>query len=218
MVQLKQTAVPAQCSFLPGGHICRADIESKKGRGHHRSSEGRETAADHCRLRPALFSWCVHWGWLLADQSTVQWNQVSEVMAIPLHIYCPCASQAVANSLLWVMVLTDHWNWRDNRWRLSCPCNGLWRHVRLLAVEAPAFSRQSSHRWWWGCQPYALALCPLLPGRFMVLISARRVRSSVVVKALCYELESHGFDIQWGEFLNLPNPSGRTRPWGLLSL
>jgi hypothetical protein len=22
----------------------------------------------------------------------------------------------------------------------------------------------------------------------------------------------------WGEILNLPNPSGRTRPWGLLSL
>jgi hypothetical protein len=27
-----------------------------------------------------------------------------------------------------------------------------------------------------------------------------------------------GFDTLWGEFLNLPNPSGRTRPWGLLSL
>jgi hypothetical protein len=27
-----------------------------------------------------------------------------------------------------------------------------------------------------------------------------------------------GFDSRWGEILNLPNPSGRTRPWGLLSL
>jgi hypothetical protein len=26
-----------------------------------------------------------------------------------------------------------------------------------------------------------------------------------------------GFETRWGEFLNLPNPSGR-RPWGLLSL
>jgi hypothetical protein len=25
-------------------------------------------------------------------------------------------------------------------------------------------------------------------------------------------------DTRWGEFLNLPNPSGRTKPWGLLSL
>jgi hypothetical protein len=33
-------------------------------------------------------------------------------------------------------------------------------------------SRQSAHRWWWGCQPYApAALCP--PGRFVVLISVR---------------------------------------------
>jgi hypothetical protein len=41
---------------------------------------------------------------------------------------------------------------------------------------------------------------------------------SVVVKALCYKPEGHGFDSRWGEFLNLPNPSVRTRPWGLLSL
>jgi hypothetical protein len=37
------------------------------------------------------------------------------------------------------------------------------------------------------------------------------------VKALCYKPEGRGFDTRWGEFLNLPNPSGRTRPWGLLS-
>jgi hypothetical protein len=34
----------------------------------------------------------------------------------------------------------------------------------------------------------------------------------------CYKPEGRGFDIRWGEFLNVPNPSGRTRPWGLLSL
>jgi hypothetical protein len=43
-------------------------------------------------------------------------------------------------------------------------------------------------------------------------------RGSVVVKALCYKPDGRGFDSRWGEFLNLPNPSGRTRPWGLLSL
>jgi hypothetical protein len=41
---------------------------------------------------------------------------------------------------------------------------------------------------------------------------------SVVVKALCYEPEGRGFDTRWGNFLNLLNPSGRTRPWGLLGL
>jgi hypothetical protein len=40
---------------------------------------------------------------------------------------------------------------------------------------------------------------------------------SVVVKALCYKREGHGYETQWGEFLNLPKPSGRSRPWGLLS-
>jgi hypothetical protein len=37
-------------------------------------------------------------------------------------------------------------------------------------------------------------------------------RGSVVVKALRYKPEGRGFDNRWCEFLNLPNPSGRTRP------
>jgi hypothetical protein len=41
---------------------------------------------------------------------------------------------------------------------------------------------------------------------------------SVVVEALCYKPEGNVFDTQWGEFLNLPNLSGRTRPCGLHSL
>jgi hypothetical protein len=52
----------------------------------------------------------------------------------------------------------------------------------------------------------------------IIIIIIIGARGSVVVKALCYKLEGCGFDTQWGEFLNLPNPSGRTRPWGLLSL
>jgi hypothetical protein len=43
-------------------------------------------------------------------------------------------------------------------------------------------------------------------------------RGSVVVKELCYKPEGRGFDTQLGEILNLRNPSGRTRPWGSLSL
>jgi hypothetical protein len=39
-------------------------------------------------------------------------------------------------------------------------------------------------------------------------------RSSVVGKAVCYKPEGHGFDFRWGEFLKLPTPSSRTRPWG----
>jgi hypothetical protein len=49
-------------------------------------------------------------------------------------------------------------------------------------------------------------------------IGSTGARGSVVVKALCYKPEGRGFDTRLGEFLNLPNLSGRTRPWGLLSL
>jgi hypothetical protein len=37
---------------------------------------------------------------------------------------------------------------------------------------------------------------------------------SVVVNALCYKPERHGFETRWGEWFF----SGRTRPWGLFSL
>jgi hypothetical protein len=41
---------------------------------------------------------------------------------------------------------------------------------------------------------------------------------SVVVKGIYYKPEGRGFDTWWGDFLNLPNPSGRNRLWGLLNL
>jgi hypothetical protein len=43
-------------------------------------------------------------------------------------------------------------------------------------------------------------------------------RGSLVVKALGDKPESRGFETRRGEILNLPNPSGRTRLWGSLSL
>jgi hypothetical protein len=43
-------------------------------------------------------------------------------------------------------------------------------------------------------------------------------RGSEEVKALCCKPEGCRFDTRWGDFLNLPNPYGRTRPWSLLSL
>jgi hypothetical protein len=41
---------------------------------------------------------------------------------------------------------------------------------------------------------------------------------SVVVKALWYKPEGRGFENQWGEFLNLLNPSGLSKLWDLLNL
>jgi hypothetical protein len=51
----------------------------------------------------------------------------------------------------------------------------------------------------------------MLSGKCLKVIG--NLRSSVVVKALCYKLEDPWFETQWGEWIcfNLPNPSGRTR-------
>jgi hypothetical protein len=43
-------------------------------------------------------------------------------------------------------------------------------------------------------------------------------RGSLVGKALGYKSEGRRFETRWGEILNLPDPSGRNRPWGSLSL
>jgi hypothetical protein len=36
--------------------------------------------------------------------------------------------------------------------------------------------------------------------------------------ALGYKPEGGLFETQWGQILNLPNPSGRTKPWGLFNI
>jgi hypothetical protein len=61
----------------------------------------------------------------------------------------------------------EEWALPTSDIKQSYPCNRPRGHVEL-----PAFSRQSTHKWRWGCQPYSPAvLYP--PGRFLVLISVR---------------------------------------------
>jgi hypothetical protein len=57
-------------------------------------------------------------------------------------------------------------------------------------------------------------------GRIVILTLFVRVYSTsrLVLKALCYKPGGRGFETRWADFLNLPNPSGRTRPWGLFGL
>jgi hypothetical protein len=50
--------------------------------------------------------------------------------------------------------------------------------------------------------------------KFSLCICPYGAHSTVLIKTLCYKPEGHGFDTLWGEFLNLPNPSSCTRPWG----
>jgi hypothetical protein len=48
-------------------------------------------------------------------------------------------------------------SWTYIRQRYSYPFNVPWRPIGLWDVKDPTFSRQSAHRWRWGCQPYAPA-------------------------------------------------------------
>jgi hypothetical protein len=43
-------------------------------------------------------------------------------------------------------------------------------------------------------------------------------RGSLLVKTLGYKIEGREFETVWDDILNLPNSSGRTRPWGSLNL
>jgi hypothetical protein len=57
---------------------------------------------------------------------------------------------------------------------------------------------------------------------FGLLCNAVSTDEVMIVKASeresGYKPEGRGFETRWGEILNLPNPSGSTRPWGLLGL
>jgi hypothetical protein len=72
-------------------------------------------------------------------------------------------------NLLWLIFRTPkyhsiHDTFVRKQSRISRP----WWPIGLWDVGAPTFSRQSGHRWRWGCQPYAPA-----SGRFLVVISVR---------------------------------------------
>jgi hypothetical protein len=59
---------------------------------------------------------------------------------------------------------------------------------------------------------------PLLSTAFIETFRAEINTPSLVVKVLGYKPEGRVFETRWSEILNLPNPSGRIRSWGLLSL
>jgi hypothetical protein len=87
-------------------------------------------------LLPSRWMWKVplkHW--CLSNRLTT-WH----------HIPQPLASEPQV-SLIILQKLIFH----------SYPCNRPWRPTGLWEVEGPTLSRQSVHRWRWGCQPYAPA-------------------------------------------------------------
>jgi hypothetical protein len=67
---------------------------------------------------------------------------------------------------------------------------------------------------------YQPSLWQLFRASALSLTCIELVFARIVVKALCYKPEGRGFEKLRGKFFffNLPNPSGRTRSCGLLSL
>jgi hypothetical protein len=59
------------------------------------------------------------------------------------HFILPFTTHMVTVEVFWIL------------FRYSYSCNRPWRPISLWDVEAPTFSRQSPHRWRWGCQPYS---------------------------------------------------------------
>jgi hypothetical protein len=57
-----------------------------------------------------------------------------------------------------------------------------------------------------------------IPGQLLSYWTMTDCVKNGTVKTLGYKPEGRGFETRYDEILNLPNPSGRTRPWGSLSL
>jgi hypothetical protein len=76
---------------------------------------------------------------------------------------------------LFMCILFDVFSFHEFRY----PCNRPWRPIGLWDVEAPTFSKQSAHRWWWGCQPYApAALNPPKDSWYSFLLEAESTTGS----------------------------------------
>jgi hypothetical protein len=70
-----------------------------------------------------------------------------------------------------------------NTWKESFTFNRPWGLTGLWDVEVATFSRQSAHKWRWGCQPYEpAAIYP--SGRSLVLFSVKSVRPQYALDLL----------------------------------
>jgi hypothetical protein len=98
----------------------------------------------------------------------------------------------------------------------------IYRTTRLHVPEDNILLRQSGQnfkfRIFWIARPWISS-----KAIFFFLFGCSGTESTITeastdLLSLSYKPEGRGFETRWGEILNLPNPSGRIRPWGLLSL
>jgi hypothetical protein len=127
---------------------------------------------------------------------------------------CPGRPYGQFCILLWCFTMTEwkcektsRWTWWQKNWLL---------HHNNASSHTCFFTREFFTKKWLSSPTHHSGLAWLLQ---LFSFPDWRYHRSVVVKALCYKPEGRGFETRLGVwFCQLPNPSGRTGPWGLLSL
>jgi hypothetical protein len=84
-------------------------------------------------------------------RTNISWIRAWEVTAMPNRSVLTCIKCIYGYNSV-----SDNKAMGKNK-RENYACNKPWRPIGMWGVEAPTFSRQSAHRWRWGCQPYAPA-------------------------------------------------------------
>jgi hypothetical protein len=71
---------------------------------------------------------------------------------------CYCALVYMPLYTCYYTICCMYWYRLQIKWDLKNPRNRPWSLIGLRDVKDPTVSRQSAHRWRWGCQPYAPAV------------------------------------------------------------
>jgi hypothetical protein len=125
--KIKECNLSLHCSTYRAGFLFRSISEWSQGDDWQQNEESKR--------------WCggvvfLTWG---RDQHKELWSRTRDYP--PMDHQVPFHPFFVRNQQ------------NDSRY----PCKSPWRPIGLWDGEAPTFSRQSDHRWRWGCQPYAPA-------------------------------------------------------------
>jgi hypothetical protein len=93
-------------------------------------------------------------------RKAVQYNSIERCKASTLEVYAFKFSsyQQHTKFILHIRYSSKRFLTRHIINKFSYPCNRPWRPWGLWDVEDPTLTRQSAHRWWYGCEPYARAV------------------------------------------------------------
>jgi hypothetical protein len=114
------------------------------------------------------------------------------------------AIRASSQSLAHLPLLASYFRLQESARNRNVMCRLGWQNMQHTRMERLHWNHHT---------PSVLHKAIILP--FVCAMRGRwGTRGSLVVKALGCKPEGRRFETRWGEMFNLPNPSGRTRPWG----